>query len=244
MVTQDRWQDAQAYEKSYWKNLAGQIASGSQTQLDWYAWKARMMEQHLQGHLRPKERQRAQVLEIGSGPIGIVTYLKWGERYTLDPLEQYYSSDPTLSKLRNEEVNYGQGSGERLPFENGRFTVVILDNVLDHVHEAPQVLCEIRRVLSKEGLLYIAVNVHTAWGGFLHRILSKLKIDRGHPYTFTLSSIREFLDAHGFRVRAEFVNSYEDAKKKDMHSSSAKARLKAYSGLSEFVYHAVCEKTM
>jgi ubiquinone/menaquinone biosynthesis C-methylase UbiE len=122
------------------------------------------------------------------------------------------------------------------------FSVIILDNVLDHVHEAPRVLEEIRRVLDKNGVFYMAVNIHTVWGGFLHRILSRLKIDRGHPYTFTVESIRRFLEQHGFTIKSEFVNSYQEAKDEDMKSSSAKARVKAYTGLSEFVYHAVCGK--
>ncbi|MCI0627910.1 MAG: hypothetical protein L0387_40715 [Acidobacteria bacterium] len=49
MVTKERWKEAQTYEKSYWQNAASQIASGSQSQLEWYAWKAKMMEQRLEG---------------------------------------------------------------------------------------------------------------------------------------------------------------------------------------------------
>jgi ubiquinone/menaquinone biosynthesis C-methylase UbiE len=158
-------------------------------------------------------------------------------------LESYYGSDSTLSKLRSQEVKYGSGSGEKLPFDSEMFGVVILDNVLDHVHQAPVVLHEIRRVLAKDGLFYIAVNIHTAWGGLLHRVLSKLKIDRGHPYTFTVESIRRFLKQHGFQIKGEFINSYQEAKYEDMKSSSVKARMKAYTGLSEFVYHAMCVKS-
>ncbi len=242
MVTQERWQEAQVYERSYWQRLAGQIASGSQSQLDWYAWKAKMMEQRLESHMTAQQKATARILEIGSGPIGIVTYLNWGERYTLDPLEEFYAADATLSKLRNPEVRYGQGGGEKIPFESGRFTLVILDNVLDHVHQAGQVLSEIHRVMARGGLFYIAVNIHTPWGGFLHRILSKLKIDRGHPYTFTKDSIRRFLSAHGFTINVEFVNSYGAAKAEDLRSPSLKAKVKAYFGLSEFVYHAVCSR--
>ena len=242
MVTRERWKAAQAYEKSYWQNAARQIASGSQSQLDWYAWKAKMMEQRLEGHLNGQQKINARILEIGSGPIGIVTFLKWGERHTLDPLEDFYGLDPTLSKLRSPEVKYGSGSGEQIPFDPGRFSLVILDNVLDHVHEAPSVLEEIRRVLDKDGVLYLAVNVHTLWGGFLHRILSRLRIDRGHPYTFTVGSIRRFLDKHGFKIKHEFINSYQEAKAEDSRSPSIKSKVKAYTGLSEFVFHAVCVK--
>lgn len=240
MVTKQRWQEAQTYEQSYWANLAEQIASGSQGQLDWYAWKAKLMEGRLEKHLSAGGRSHARILEIGSGPIGIVTFLDWGQRYTLDPLEKFYAANATLSKLRNPAVTYGIGSGEQIPFDSNSFDVVILDNVLDHVHQAPQVLDEIQRVLKSSGLFYIAVNVHTNWGAFLHRILSRLKIDRGHPYTFTPLSIREFLEVRKFSVVQEFVNSYEEARLEDLRSSSLKARIKAQTGLSEFVYFAVC----
>ncbi len=242
MVTKQRWQEAQTYEQSYWANLAEQIASGSQGQLDWYAWKAKLMEGRLEKHLSAAGRSHARILEIGSGPIGIVTFLDWGQRYTLDPLEKFYAANATLSKLRNPAVTYGAGSGEQIPFDSNSFDIVILDNVLDHVHQAPRVLDEIRRVLTTGGYFYIAVNVHTNWGAFLHRILSRLKIDRGHPYTFTPISIREFLAEHKLVAVQEFVNSYEEAKLEDLRSASVRARVKAKTGLSEFVYFAVCQQ--
>jgi len=242
MVTQERWKEAQAYEKSYWENQANQIASGSASQLDWYSWKAKKMEERL-GNFFPEEKRRnARVLEIGSGPIGIVTYLPWGKRHTLDPLEPYYASNPTLTKLRSPEVVYGAGGGEKVPFEDGSMSLVILDNVLDHVHEAPRVLEEIRRVVSRDGVFYLEVNIHTVWGGFLHRILSRLKIDRGHPYTFTLESIRRFLQQHGFAIKKDFYSNYADAKKASLQSASMRERLKGMTGLTEFVYQAICEK--
>ena len=35
---------------------------------------------------------------------------------------------------------------------------------------------------------------------FLHEILSKMRIDKGHPHTFTVNKIRQFLNGHGFGV--------------------------------------------
>lgn len=242
MVTPKRWQQAQTYERSYWANLAEKIASGSAGQLGWYAWKAAEMRKRLVIALNRDLESRSKILEIGSGPIGIVSFLDCGERYTIDPLEEYYCSSPTLSALRTAGVVYGSGSGERLPFAEGFFSHVILDNVLDHVHQADAVLREIHRVLSSDGIFYLAVNIHLPWGAFLHKILSRLKIDRGHPYTFTDVTIRRFVESHGFHVKQEFINDYEKSKKQDLTSQSLKDRLKGHSGLSEFVYHAVCQK--
>lgn len=242
MVTKERWRYAQEYERSFWKNAADQMAAGSAGQLDWYAWKASEMEKRLASHFGEKKENSIKVLEIGSGPIGIVSFLKWGERYTIDPLEDFYSSNAALSKLRDPAVNYGQGTGEKIPFQDNSFSLVILDNVLDHVHEASGVLKEIYRVLSGEGKLYLAVNIHTNWGGALHSLLSKLKIDKGHPYTFTEESIREFIRKNRFEVLSEAINDYYEARQKDRMSSSLKDKIKGYTGLSEFVYYAICSK--
>jgi ubiquinone/menaquinone biosynthesis C-methylase UbiE len=243
VVTEKRWQEAQAYEKSYWAKLADKIASGSTGQLGWYSWKASLMEKHLSTSLENIRKRNGKVLEVGSGPIGIVTFLNWGQRHTIDPLEEYYKSNPTLSQMRSSSVKYGSGSGEKLPFQQASFSLVILDNVLDHVHGAGKVLREVHRVLEADGLLYLAVNIHIPWGAFLHRILSKLKIDRGHPYTFTERTIGLFITRHGFKIREKFINDYAKAKELDINSNSVKDQLKGYTGLSEFVYYAVCEKT-
>ena len=244
MVTAKRWQEAQAYEQSYWAKLADNIASGSTGQLGWYSWKADLMERHVSSIVNGSELREGRILEIGSGPIGIATFMKWGERYTLDPLEDFYRSNARLSELRNRSVSYRSGSGESVPFDDETFSLVILDNVLDHVQGASQVLKEIHRVLLKGRFLYLAVNIHIPWGAFLHRILSRLKIDRGHPYTFTDRSIRQFVADRKFVIRKEFINNYADAKEKDIKSSSLKDKIKGCTGLSEFVYYAVCEKIL
>ncbi len=240
MITKQRWKHAQEFERAYWEKVANRIATGASTQLSWYAWKAGEMEKRIAGYLNEEKQRTAKVLEIGSGPIGIVSFLKWGERYTIDPLEDFYGSNPMLTKLRDTAVNYGQGGGEQLPFENNFFSLVILDNVLDHVHNAEGVLKEIHRVLADNGLLYLSVNVHTKWGGLLHSALSKLKIDKGHPYTFTINSIRSFIRQHQFNIQSESINDYYQAREQDRISTSLKNKVKGYSGLSEFIYYSVC----
>lgn len=238
-----RWNVAQSYEKEYWKSIADTIAADSEKQLSWYDWKASEFEKNLKKGAYEPDREQARVLEVGSGPIGIVTYLKWGERCALDPLADFYKENPTLVELRNPDVNYLKGSGEKIPFSDGHFSVVIIDNVLDHVQEAYAVLDEMHRVLESDGILYIELNIHTTWGFMLHTILSKLKIDKGHPYSFNASKIREFLESHGFSIKYESIADYFEARKNDRKSDGMKGKIKGYSGLSEFIYTAICTKT-
>ena len=242
MVSLKRWQYAQEYEKGFWKRTAEKIVSGTTSQLTWYEWKADEMEKRLKGYLNEDQKQTARVLEVGSGPIGIVSFLKWGERYTIDSLEDFYRSNTALSHHRDPAVCYGRGTGEQLPFENDYFSLVVLDNVLDHVHNAGSILNEIHRVISKGGLLYLAVNLHTNWGAFLHSVISKLMIDKGHPYTFNLRNIRRFLKQHQFVVLSETINDYCEAREKDKKSALLKAKIKGNTGLSEFIYYVVCSK--
>ncbi len=237
-----RWLEAQEYEKFYWEKLARKIEESSVTQLDWYQWRATELEKNLAKFLNEKTKTNIKILEVGSGPIGIVNYLKFGDRYAVDSLENFYRSNRTLTKLRDPAVHYESSKGEKLAFKDKFFSLVILDNVLDHVHAPGKVLDEIRRVLSTDGLFYVAVNVHTRWGAALHTILSKLKIDKGHPYTFTPKSAGKFVNKHQFTILSKSVGDYYQARERNRKSLSIKEKIKGYTGLSEFVFSVVCSK--
>lgn len=241
-VKRTRWAKAQKYERKHWERLVQQIAEGSIKQLDWYKWKAKEMEKQLKVHLDQERKKSERILEIGSGPVGIISFLKYGERYAVDPLEDFYKTNAALCELRDSKVSYIKGTGECLPFDDDYFYLVIIDNVLDHVQNPRGVLDEIYRVLSSKGKLYLAVNVHTIWGGLLHSLLAWLKIDKGHPHTFTVGGIKGFIRERGFSILSEFNADYYDSRKRDRTSASFRDKMKGYSGLSDFIYSAVCVK--
>ncbi|MCI0409505.1 MAG: class I SAM-dependent methyltransferase, partial [Acidobacteria bacterium] len=148
MPSAARWSKAQAYERAYWEGEAVRIRHGVVDSPDgWYRWKAQQMEKHLAGLLPEEQRRNAKVLEVGCGPVGIVSLLGWGERHALDPLDDFYRSQEVFSKYRDPAVHFQKGMGERLPFEDDGFDLIILENVLDHVHQADRMLQEVSRVL-------------------------------------------------------------------------------------------------
>ena len=51
-------------------------------------------------------------------------------------------------------VNFVVGFGEKLPFADGAFDLIISYDVFEHVQDLPEVLCECRRVLRPGGHLY------------------------------------------------------------------------------------------
>jgi SAM-dependent methyltransferase len=183
------------------------------------------------------------VLEIGSGPIGIVNFLEWRERFAIDPLESFYRQQPSLVRLRNPGATYLSGSGEQLPIEEQSCALVIIDNVIDHTFAPEHILQEIARVLDASGRLYLSVNVHTRWGAFLHDALAVMRIDKGHPYTFTSSGLRRLLSRCGFTVLLEEIGDYHQARRTDRQSHRPTDRIKGYTGLSEFQHLVVCSKT-
>src|SRR5206468_12652212 len=125
-ISRARWLKAQEHERVFWQRLAAGIAEGAVGQLDWYKWRATQLELLLAA-VPDAAVTSGKVLEIGSGPIGIVNFLGWGDRYAIDPLEPFYREQPSLIKLRNADAIYLSGSGEQLPMPDGSVALVIPD---------------------------------------------------------------------------------------------------------------------
>ena len=242
-IGRTRWLNAQKYEQAFWERLGADIAAGAEKQLDWYHWRARRLEERLAG-LPDVRTDNGKVLEIGCGPIGIINFLTSGERVAVDPLEHFYRRTPSLVSLRHPAVTYLTGTGEQLPVKTGSCSLVIIDNVIDHTQAPGRILDEIRRVLQPYGCLYLSVNVHTLWGAWLHRALAALQIDRGHPYTYTSASLRRLLSAHGFQAIGESIDSYAEARRADRSAPHLRARIKGYTGLSEFSHAVICRQSV
>jgi SAM-dependent methyltransferase len=179
------------------------------------------------------------VLEIGSGPVGTISHLPWGERYAVEPLEAYFASQPELIRHRNPEVRYLEGSGERLPFEAGFFSLVICENVLDHTRSPAQVLAEARRVLAPRGFLFLSVNIHTGWGRLVRRAMEAFRIDKGHPHSYSRYTLRRLLEAGGYEVLHEEWEGPVAVWWRDLRSGGPKGLLKAGAGISEMAYRSV-----
>jgi SAM-dependent methyltransferase len=97
------------------------------------------------------------VIEVGSGSTGLIFFFGAKRGIGLDPLAvscaglfpRWQRNAPTVAAL-----------GERLPFRDGSFDVVICDNVVDHAESPASIVKELIRILVPGGLLYFTVNVH------------------------------------------------------------------------------------
>lgn len=179
---QTRWQLAQNYEYNWWKNYYGD--------LEWYRTFSQEVESYIKSYLIINEDTK--ILEIGSGPAGALTFLNSNNKYAIDPLEDYFSSQKQYIEFRDPRVNYKKGKGEKLPYEENFFDLVILDNVLDHCENPQKVFDEVNRILKIGGFIFLRQNVYLWWGKQLRKIMEIIKIDKGHPFTFGSSELQRF----------------------------------------------------
>src|SRR6266850_1619476 len=244
MVSPARWHSAQQYERGFWESLASRISAGSVAQLDWYRWRAEQLILRLRSlGLAHLTDGRSRVIEVGCGPVGVVGFFPAAERVAIDPLEPYYASNATLTAVRNPAVEYRQGSAETLLCESGRYDLAIIENCIDHVRDVRAAMRELKRALSVAGTLYFTVNCRTRWGFLVHRVLSRLRVDAGHPHTFTTSRAESLLRTTGFEPLSVEVESYADARRADWNAGETRAHVKALLGVSEYVFSVVARST-
>jgi len=241
-VSLARWQRAQQYERHYWESFATKIATGCESQMEWYRWRAQQLVFRLRslglGHLTDGG---ARVIEIGCGPVGVAGFFPANERLAIDPLEPYYARNATLTALRSRTVQYRQGSVETLPCETGRYDLAIIENCIDHVRDVTAAMRELRRALTASGTLYLTVNCRTSWGFVVHRAMSSLSVDPGHPHTFTPRRAERLLRAHGFQILHAEAESPVAARRADLAAPEPRARLKGLLGVSEFAISVVAQ---
>jgi ubiquinone/menaquinone biosynthesis C-methylase UbiE len=111
----------------------------------------------------------ARVLDIGCGDAGVIIAIaEAGAEVSGLELDR---KSLHRGRVRAEEHGVraclAAGGAEALPFPDGSFVLVILDNVLEHVRDRPGTLQEIGRVLAPGGLLYMVtpkpLSLYSLW---------------------------------------------------------------------------------
>jgi 2-polyprenyl-6-hydroxyphenyl methylase/3-demethylubiquinone-9 3-methyltransferase len=102
-----------------------------------------------------------QVLDIGCGG-GLLAeeFARLGCNVTgVDPSEESLAAARTHAAGQGLAIGYQRALGEALPFGEASFDVVYCCDVLEHVHDLPQVIAETARVLRPGGTyLYDTIN--------------------------------------------------------------------------------------
>jgi len=197
-IKNNRWDIAQDYELRWWSKYTDNI--------EWY--KGFSDEIIIKTSSFININQNTVILEIGSGAAGGITYIKSDNKYAIDPLENFFSNNKSWVQFRDKKVNYFQGKGEKLPFEDSFFDLIIIDNVLDHCENPIAVLNEINRSLKIGGLIFFRQNVYNKWGKLLRTIMELLTIDKGHPFTFTKQYLINNINERNWDIKKTEENGY------------------------------------
>jgi ubiquinone/menaquinone biosynthesis C-methylase UbiE len=173
-MSENRWEQAQEYERNWWENQKKSIS------IEFYKNFADELKIVLNEIL--DINKNTSILEIGSGAAGTITFIDSDNKYAIDPLEYFYSTVTEFTKDRDARVNYYTAKGENLPFDTDKFDLIIIDNVLDHCSDPEAVLTEMNRVLKKGGVIYFRQNTYHFWGIFVRTLMEKITFDKGHPF--------------------------------------------------------------
>lgn len=154
----------------------------------------------------------ARVLEVGSGAHGLVFFFGTTRGVGVDPLACDYAA---LFPAWQQRARTIAATGERLPFADASFDVVLCDNVVDHAEDPALIARELARVLAPGGLLYFTVNFHHAVYTAAARLHSAwnaagLRLEVGpfadHTVHLTLDAARALFDGLPLRVIDENGN--------------------------------------
>ncbi len=213
-----RWLRAQEYELNWWQNRIGSINLSYLR-----AFAEDILKEY--GDII-KINPETVILEIGSGPAGVLTYLKSDERYAVDPLEEFFSSIESFRSIRDPQVKYISGQAESLPFIEKKIDFIIADNVLDHCENVRQSVSEISRVIKDGGIVYVKLNTYSRWGKFIRVIAEKIELDKGHPNTLSISEIENLFLKMGMQTLKRKNRSYFKSLQRHFKSSWIKGLLK------------------
>ena len=140
---------------------------------------------------------RPRILDAGCGTgRNLIEYGKLGEATGIDP------SEAAIEFCRRRGLDdVHRATLESLPFDDGRFDLLLACNVIEHVDDDAAALAELRRVAAAGGHLLITVPAYM-W------LWSSHDESHHHRRRYTLSRLRSRIVDSGFEpLRATYFNS-------------------------------------
>lgn len=208
------WVKAQQLESQHWIQKKEIISSDEYREV--IKERSRKIEDWLLKHIEMNDHSN--LLEIGGGATQLVDYFRKGKKFALDLLADMYKKE--FSSILNPKVVWASAKAEEIPYNDEFFDIIISRNNLDYVDSVRKTLSEIKRVLKKEGVVYIGLNTFS--GSLL--IYKKIAIDEEHPFTFSPRSIKSFITDCGFKV----IDGISDAPENMSHFSDKLASVSSH----------------
>lgn len=98
---------------------------------------------------------------------------------------------------------------DNLPFKNDYFDTIILADVLEHICHPLALLCEVSRILRKNGTLIISLPSSKYYLELIYNLLFSKPMDfPEHKILFTRSQMKYFLESYGFKIKKLLVIAF------------------------------------
>jgi SAM-dependent methyltransferase len=213
-----RWRRAQRYELSWWRRSG---AEGLRAQGERFAEGASSLTELLDAHAANNWRRAA--LQVGTAGVAEIHHLPVRAAFAVEPLARCLDASGLLAR---DGVRFVCAMGEQLPFADGRFSLALAPNVIDHVADPVLLLDELYRCLEPGGLLWLSSHVSPGWAIPAFRALRRTRIGyfTGHPWYFTAERLCALARSAGFDVRLERAAGLGDAGR--AHAAGPRAALK------------------
>lgn len=160
------------------------------------------------GHLEATARTRPRVLDLGCGQGADLLLLKQALKRDceLHGIESY-APYREICEAAGIHVTALDIERDKLPFPDGSFDVVLVNQVLEHTKELFFILSEVSRVLAPGGLFAVGVPNLAAWHDRLLLLMGRqpsgMKVLGPHVRGFTVPGFRAFAECDGyFQVEA------------------------------------------
>jgi O-antigen biosynthesis protein len=104
------------------------------------------------------------------------------------------------------EVHVGDVETMELPFEPASFDAIVCGDLIEHVRDPQALLARLRQFLSPGGRLVLSTPNIANWAIRLSLLFGRFRytewgiLDRTHTHFFTRKTLRECLEAAGYRV--------------------------------------------
>jgi SAM-dependent methyltransferase len=113
-------------------------------------------------------------------------------------------SEYAVDVCRKRGLRAEVGTLDHQPFPEGSFDLVVMKHVLEHTPEPKVALAELRRILSPEGRVLIAVPDLNYWKGLYRRRTYRYfrpdDLGQQHYVYYTTGALRRLLESNGFDV--------------------------------------------
>ncbi len=152
-----------------------------------------------------KYKQQGKILDIGQGTGELLKYFSTKGWETI-------GVEPNDSAREFSKKKYGLKvfeESELDQFQSGSFDIITLWHVLEHVPDLNSRMKQIKRLLKKDGCLFIAVPVLDSPDSLRYKeFWAALDVPR-HLYHFTPQSIDDLLNSHGFSLKEKYPMKFD-----------------------------------